>query len=111
MLQILNSGNINKSQWLDILHRWIDNGCSFFPQKIVEITKWSDITIYFSQTTKKVVITELIIPSRENPVNPKRAGGRNPHPPPFDIFCYFSAGFIFSRWNFLTFFLEALRSI
>ena len=38
-------------------------------------------------------------------------GGRNPPPPPSDFFVITPRGDILSRWNFLTFFLQALRSI
>ena len=38
-------------------------------------------------------------------------GGRNPPPPHLDIFVISQPVVIFSRWNFMTFFLQALRSI
>ena len=49
--------------------------------------------------------------------NPKRAGGgggeggRVQNPPPSTFFVLSLPLVIFSRWNFLTFFLQALRSI
>ena len=41
--------------------------------------------------------------------NPKRAGGRNP--PPSTFFGISQLVVIFSHWNFMTFFLQALRLI